>query len=440
MFKKYTKKYLILFLFAISIIGYYLSPFLLCYIDTNEKITLTSIGTGIIAIIGLYLFSKRLQKQQKQIDLQIEHRTDERFTDSIGLLGSSETSARTGAIYSLYQLALDDDKNKYRSQIAQILCSHIRSKTQELDYQTTHKKRPSNEIQTCINLLFKENGLYQQDFAAQHNFPRADLSYAYLIYANFDKAQCQLASFYKAQCQEVYFRKAQCQGADFYKAQCQGVNFSEAQCQGAYFYKTQCQGADFCKAQCQGADFCKAQCQGAYFYKAQCQGAIFRKAQCQGAYFYKAQCQGAIFRKAQCQGAYTDLIQTLSERIGKDTELNNIVFSGKVSIETMFQGAYTYPIQTLSNRIGKKTELDSIIFSGEISIEDIATIESAKSYLGDYRYLKLKKIITDNKGKKSTNKPLHEDIIKGVLEDSEEIQAIIAKDWDKLKQIQKQNK
>ena len=360
MFKKYTKKYnfsyIILFLFAILIIGYYLSPFLLCYIDTNEKITVTSIGTGIIAITGLYFFSQRLQKQQKQIDLQIEHRTDQRFTDSIGLLGSSETSARTGAIYSLYQLALDDDKNKYRSQITQILCSHIRSTTREPSYKTIHKNRPSNEIQTCINLLFKENGLYQQDFAAQHNFPKADLSYAYLIYANFDKAQCQGADFRKAQCQGVYFRKAQCQLASFYKAQCQGADF----------YNAECQGTDFCKAQCQGADF------------------------------YGAQCQGASFRKAQCQGAYTDSIQTLSERIGKDTELNNIVFNG------------------------------------EVSIEAVAAIESAKPYLNDYNEI-LEKIITDNKGKEPTNKPLPKGIITGVLEDSKEIQAII----DKLKQTKR---
>jgi hypothetical protein len=43
------------------------------------------------------------------------------------LLGSSETSARRGAIYTLHELALEEEK--YRQQIVQILCSHIRSKT-----------------------------------------------------------------------------------------------------------------------------------------------------------------------------------------------------------------------------------------------------------------------------------------------------------------------
>jgi hypothetical protein len=38
----------------------------------------------------------------------------------------------------------------------------------------------SNEIQTTLNLLFKEHkrGLYAQDFAKVTEFPRADLSHA----------------------------------------------------------------------------------------------------------------------------------------------------------------------------------------------------------------------------------------------------------------------
>jgi septum formation topological specificity factor MinE len=61
---------------------------------------------------------------------------------------------------------------KIRQQIVQILCSHVRSKTSETEYQKTHKERPSNEIQTTLNLLFKEEerGLYTQDFAKVGQF------------------------------------------------------------------------------------------------------------------------------------------------------------------------------------------------------------------------------------------------------------------------------
>jgi hypothetical protein len=49
------------------------------------------------------------------------------------------------------------------------------------------RKRPSNEIQTSLNLLFKkkEHGLYAQDFAKIAQFPKADLSHAYLVRADF---------------------------------------------------------------------------------------------------------------------------------------------------------------------------------------------------------------------------------------------------------------
>ena len=65
----------------------------------------------------MILFYQRLKKQEEQIDLQRKQRTDDRFTTAVELLGSSETSARTGAIYSLYHLAIED--KKYRIEVSQ---------------------------------------------------------------------------------------------------------------------------------------------------------------------------------------------------------------------------------------------------------------------------------------------------------------------------------
>jgi hypothetical protein len=65
-----------------------------------------------------------------------------------------------------------------------------------------HKTRSltlhTNEIQTTLNLLFKERerGLYTQDFAKVTEFSRADLSRAYLVQANFRGAQCQEAGIF----------------------------------------------------------------------------------------------------------------------------------------------------------------------------------------------------------------------------------------------------
>ena len=156
-------------------------------VDKDTEATIISVGSGVIAIVGLILFYQRLKKQEEQIDLQRKQRTDDRFTTAVELLGSSEASARTGAIYSLYHLAIED--KKYRKEVAQILCSHIRSKTNEPDYKKEHKERASNEIQTTIDLLLKDKngnkGLYCQDFAKEKNFPQVNFEYAYLVKADF---------------------------------------------------------------------------------------------------------------------------------------------------------------------------------------------------------------------------------------------------------------
>jgi uncharacterized protein YjbI with pentapeptide repeats len=327
-----------------SIIILYIIPYIIIIalysnklIDTESKITLTSFGSGLgglIAIIGLYFFYQRLEKQQKQIDIQINQRVDDRFNSAISLLGSSETSARTGAIYALYELAIEEEK--YRSQIAQILCSHIRSKTNETEYKDTHSERPSNEIQTTIDLLFKEKGLYGQEFARVVEFPKANLSHAYLMGADFTNAWCQGVNFKYAQCQRTFFIGAQCQDASFFMAQCQGANFLLAQCQDASFWMARCQEANFRDAQLQGADFRNT---------AQLQGADFRNAQCQEADFKGAECQGADFEGAKFDRPH------------------------------------------------------DIQIKGEISDKAIKAIEDAKPYLDNSWYEKMQKIIKENKGK-----------------------------------------
>ncbi len=376
------------------------------FIKEKLKLDFPIISSGLVAAIGLRFFLRRLENQQAQIDLQIEQRTDERFTTAVNLLGSNETSARTGAIYSLYHLALEEEK--YRKEVAQILCSHIRSKTNEQDYQKNHKNRPSNEIQTTIDLLVRDTngntGIYCQDFAQNEKFPTANFAHAYLVTAIFFKAQCQNADFRFAQCQEAYFYQAQCQGAIFTKAQCQEVYFTEAQCQGANFIYAQCQGAYFDQAQCQGASFFHTQCQGASFFHTKCQGASFFHTKCQGTDFSQTQYQGASFYTVQCQGAYAkESFQKFVHRIGKNTELENMLFSGKLDEKT------------------------------------IASIEAAKKYLSTDWHQKIQKIIYRNKDKEP-DYTIPEDIITGILEDNEENQAIAEKNWEKLKQIQKNKK
>ena len=376
------------------------------YVIKERTISLAQWISGSGALVGLWLFFRRITNQDKQIDIQINKEIDDRFNAASELLGNSETSARTAGIYSLYQLAVEPKGEKYRVQAAQILCSHIRSKTQEPEYQKSHNDCPSNEIQTAIDILFKDiNGvksIYQQDFSKKKDFPRADLSHAYLQGANFEHAHCRGANFGRAQLQKAIFR--------------------EAHCRGAYFGRAQLQKAIFREAQCQGADFIQAQCQGTYFYKAQCQGVNFREAQCQGADFTEAQCQGSIFDGAQCQGAHFTLAKIQGARFH----------------DTQFQGVYAIELESalliqLKDRIEKDTELETLQFEGPLDKKTIASIEKVKQDISAEWYEKMKSIIKKHENKEPSY-TIPEGIITGILEDSKKLQDIIKE----LEAIEKQ--
>lgn len=287
---------------------------------------------------------RQLRNQTEQLNNQQNQRIDDRFNDAITLLGSAETSARTGGLYSLYYLATEHEK--YTANIIEILCSHIRSKTQENDYKEQHKQRPSNEVQTAIDLLCK--GKITEHFTDVTL--SLNLQYAYLRGADF--------------------RRAWCQGADFSSTECQGADFTLAKCQKVSFRNAQYQGADFIDARCQGADFAFTKCQGAYF------------------------------KDPQYQVAYEELgtLLGLKERIGKDTYLE-----------------------------------EAIIFAGPIAEDVIQAIEAAKEFCNDEWRIEMEDIIQENDEAKQVSYTLPVGIVIGVLEDSEELQLIIKKDWEGLK-------
>ena len=163
-----TIKYAILpTLIALAIAGIIDAYFFEYIIGKDRPINLAQWISGCVAFMGLWLLFRRTKYQEKQlryqseqlqnqnrqleqqntqlgqqreqIDIQINKEIDDRFNAAVQLLASNETSARTGGMYSLHKLIIGDGGGEYRVQVAQILCSHIRSKTQEPEYQKQHK-------------------------------------------------------------------------------------------------------------------------------------------------------------------------------------------------------------------------------------------------------------------------------------------------------------
>lgn len=261
---------------------------------------------GSIALTGIFLsataigfFAARLKDQQRQTEIQtntlknqqmltsiqIRKEINERFNAAIALLDSKEESARTGAIYSLHRLATENSEHhdqvaaeskKYRNQVAKILCAHIRNKTKDEAYRSKNEDKPSNEIQTAIDLLFKETnegeGLYSKFIG---DLSPANLYAAYLVGADFVGAQCQKVIFSYADCQGAIFLNANCHGANFRRANCQESDFRHANCQEAIFLNANCKNADFYRSNCQEAIFSDANYQEASFEDANLSGTVF---------------------------------------------------------------------------------------------------------------------------------------------------------------------
>ena len=405
-----------------------------------------------IAVVALVFFYRRLRNQDKQVAHQIRKETDDRFTTAVNLLGSAEASARTGAIYSLYQLFIDEGGEKYRPQIAQILCSHIRTKTQEPEYQKDHKDRPSSEIQTTIDLLFKDvggnKGIYcREDIVGRKDFPIANLQHAYLCGADFGEACCERVDFERAYCREAYFNGANCKEAKFWFADCMRINFGNAHCERANFWSANCEEAEFSVADCRGIDFQEAHCEVANFMCANCREASFLGSHCEGADFEESHCEGADFKYAHCVGAsfeYAHCERADFER----THCMGANFSGVYCQDADFQDGdfrgsyalkdntdYSSAAERIKGRVGKETELENVNFAGELNKESIEDIDEAKPNIEKDIYNYPQEIIEKNKGV-----PLNYTILggmkTGVLEDSPELQQTI----QKLEEIEKRKR
>ena len=304
---------------------------------------LAPIVTGLLLVINaVFLYSMQLDKNDKDT-----------FQAAIQNLGHDSESVRLGGIYALYGLA---DKSRYKKDVHEILCAHIRSKTNEKAYKTVHKNEPSTEIQALLGLLSSKPK--NQVFATDDKPIQVNLRGAFLQGANLDDAQLQSAGlqntqlqgakFQRAQLQDANLWGAQLQGANLWGAQLQGANLQDAQLRDAKLWNAQLQGANLYDAQLQGADLLNAQLQGAFLWRAQLQGANLcgvqlqgaelRGAQLQGANLQDAQLQGAELRGAQLQGVYSteeastkldyhimSFAERINTRVDKETNLDNTV-------------------------------------------------------------------------------------------------------------------
>ena len=342
---------------------------------------------GILLVLQALTANKRAKAMENAANEQAKATANteagqrqERLKNAIEHLGHDRDSVRMGGAYELFHLA--EDTEKLRQTVMDILCAHIRQTTtgqttRGKDYQEEHKTKPSEEIQSLLTLLFtQKHGVFEDcSINLQGSYLNgATLSLARLRKANLRQMQLQEANLRYAHLQEANLMEAQLQGAVLMEAQLQGADLRRAQLQktGIEAWEDDMQRTNqphdpnLRQARLQGANLSKAQLQGAFLSGSKLQGAILREAKLQGAALWQTQMQGADLEHVQLQGANLNLAKLQ----GADLRA--------AQLQGVSSQAGSIPLadfeSRISDRIGKDSDLDRIIFADGLQQENLNTL------------------------------------------------------------------
>ena len=278
----------------------------------QEGIKLLGNENESVRLGGIYILWNIVQEAVKSLEKKYNehvklycHSKGKVFKDGMAMNNNIPEIISYAKSYSLHK------------QILNILCSHIRTQTNsekylkqyypsiyqgrypkqfkeafgekgENNYLLFEDEKPSNEIQTLLDLLTQSND------NNKNNIPN------YILRFRLDFENAILGGAF---CYNAYFEGANCWGAHFEWAQLLEANFEGAYCVGAHFEESDCMGAHFDGADCQLAHFDGADCTGAHFVRANCTHAHFEDAKCQHAHFERANYEEASFEGADCEEA-----------------------------------------------------------------------------------------------------------------------------------------
>ena len=296
---------------------------------------------GILLALQALIANRRAKAMQNTARAQLEANRNteqgqrqERLKNAIEHLGNRSGSIRLGGAYELFDLA--QDTKEWRQTVLDIFCAHVRARTGESKYQQYNPMKPSVEIQSLLNLLFRDN---YEIFGGKY----VDLKESWLKGADLGDAGLSNAVLTGVHLQGARLTSALLQGADLREARLQEADLQDAQLQGGDLQGARLQEADFQDARLQGANLQDVRLQGANLQDAGLQGAILPGAQFQGAVLQKAQFQGVGSRAADKKKLVKQSTQSprrlfedrIRSGIGAHTDLSEVVFEGGLEQENV---------------------------------------------------------------------------------------------------------
>ena len=325
-------------------------------LGTDNKLeTIKLLGTviGAMAIIwNGYAFTRRATAQENTAKVAQQDVERQIYNDAVGMLDNTHSaSVRIAGAYGLANFAASH--KEWKQNICNILCAHVRETTQQPAYQEVYKDKPSNEIQSLLDVLTKRGIFVNErlDFSRAYlsvaklsgsNLSGANLSEANLRKANLSEANLRKANLSEANLSGTHLSEANLSGTHLWEANLSGAyllstnlwgaNLSGANLSGAYLLLANLSGADLSAANLSGTDLSGANLSGAYLLLANLSGANITNANLRGAYIHGADLQGAELNGAQLYGAYSTtpthffsdkpFREPINSRRGKETDLS----------------------------------------------------------------------------------------------------------------------
>lgn len=231
------------------------------------------------------------KEQAKANENTEQGQRQDRLKNAIEHLGHGSDSVRLGGAYELIHLA--EDTEELRETTLNILCAHIRRTTGEDNYRKEYRRKPSEEVQSLLTLLFAQKYKIFQGF-------RARLQGSYLPGADLAEARLQSAILTNTWLRGANLEDTRLQWAKFQESDLKGANCMGAHLQGAKLWDTHLQGAEMGGAHLQGAELQRAKLQG-----------------------------------SSSLATYKSFEEQIRDRINKKTDLTETIFKGGMDQESL---------------------------------------------------------------------------------------------------------
>lgn len=222
--------------------------------DKHEALTFGGLALGgVLLVVQAMVADDRAKATLKQVEVMAVANVNteigqrqERMRSAIEHLGHNKDTIRLGAVYELYSIAKNTEDTNIRQEIVDIICSHIRVTTRTQDYPREYVTGPSEEMQSLLNVLFKDRDAV---FYGQ----RVDLRGSFLVKANLLGARLVGASLDGVLLCNAVLARALLQGAKLMGADLSQAIMDSCNMQGSLLLGTNLTGANLTSAKLQGA-------------------------------------------------------------------------------------------------------------------------------------------------------------------------------------------